>query len=584
MELGLVGDYIAGLGLDAAKDYMGARIDQRRLKSALKQYIEKERQYNEICTLSEELDFQGVIDYITEDMLDELKTRFFSVKRKEREKAHYEILSQAVSYSGAETDEAKKRVARIIAISLEIVRHFFKNKISVSEYVLAAEVVDAVNENIDDKIDELTRTLSHIAEDETQEIAIKVDLLQQSLESGSLYAERVSRMLENGHVMQADREMQKLFAHMSTEHPLYPDYGFTVAGEQLKSKPLTESAYTRYPEKLSLKGTIRVGDHYFKNADSNPLDYAYRHQKKMIMSVSEAQKKLGDQLDPIQTDAEVLVGKEIAIYPPGFPEALPCAIKVGEKTFFDYILLRTQEILDDGSCVLGNKEQTGTNIYFEACVNPEKPEEPKFKINIRNGSNREQLEYATFMEELRRVKDFHIYVLSLQKDLMAGHIEDVNWRTGFSDIQEEIDFLERVCAIEDYFHVQLDIEGDITEHEYNAVVRISDLIRKEKVTTKWKQAVFRGILNDELRKNIEALKASEELSLSYVGKCQADLFGTVIEFEYMKTYQCAVIQDVDKLKKLATLMDNGDEIKIKVVPGKDDSALLTLHIPESINC
>ena len=80
MELGLVGDYIAGLGLDAAKYYMGARIDQRRLKSALKQYIEKERQYNEICTLSEELDFQGVIDYITEDMLDELKTRFFSVK------------------------------------------------------------------------------------------------------------------------------------------------------------------------------------------------------------------------------------------------------------------------------------------------------------------------------------------------------------------------------------------------------------------------------------------------------------------------------------------------------------------------
>lgn len=251
MELGLVGEYVAGLGLDAAKDYMGDRIDQRRLKTTLKQYIEKERQYNEICTLSEEFDFQGLIDYITEDMLAELKTRFFSVKRKEREKAHHEILSRAVSYSGAETDEAKKRVARIIAISLEIVRHFFKNKISVFEYVLAAEVVDAVNENIDDKIDELTRTLSHIAEDGNREVVTKVDSLQQSLESGSLYAEKVSRMLENGQVMQADKEMKKLFAHMSADHPLYPDYGFTVAGEQLKSKPLTESAHTRYPESIN---------------------------------------------------------------------------------------------------------------------------------------------------------------------------------------------------------------------------------------------------------------------------------------------------------------------------------------------
>lgn len=37
MELGLVGDYIAGLGLDAAKQHMESKIDEYKLKCALKE-------------------------------------------------------------------------------------------------------------------------------------------------------------------------------------------------------------------------------------------------------------------------------------------------------------------------------------------------------------------------------------------------------------------------------------------------------------------------------------------------------------------------------------------------------------------
>lgn len=64
----------------------------------------------------------------------------------DRRKAHEEIISKAVAYSKASTTESKKRVSRLIAISLEIVRQFFKKKIAVSDYLLAAEIVDAVNE------------------------------------------------------------------------------------------------------------------------------------------------------------------------------------------------------------------------------------------------------------------------------------------------------------------------------------------------------------------------------------------------------------------------------------------------------
>ena len=100
----------------------------------------------------------------------------------------------------------------------------------------------------------------------------------------------------------------------------------------------------------------------------------------------------------------------------------PCSIKVGEKTYFDYILLRTEEILDDGTYVIGNREQTNSTIYFEIKVNPQNPQKEDFTVNIANANNHELLNYAKFMDELAQVKDLHIYALNVQKDFIAGII------------------------------------------------------------------------------------------------------------------------------------------------------------------
>lgn len=151
------------------------------------------------------------------------------------------------------------------------------------------------------------------------------------------------------------------------------------------------------------------GSHYFNDASINPIDYAYRHQLKLVMSIDEAVKLLGNKPDPIQTEAEQYVGKEIIAIPPEFPEAFPCSIKVGEKTYFDYILLRTEEILDDGTYVIGNREQTNSTIYFEIKVNPQNPQKEDFTVNIANANNHELLNYAKFMDELAQVK-VYIYM------------------------------------------------------------------------------------------------------------------------------------------------------------------------------
>ena len=50
----------------------------------------------------------------------------------------------------------------------------------------------------------------------------------------------------------------------------------------------------------------------------------------------------------------------------------------------------------------------------------------------------------------------------------------------------------------------------------------------------------------------------------------------------MRTFRCAVMQEVDRVKRLISCLEDGDPIRIKFVPGDDRSAFDTLHIPEKI--
>ena len=66
-------------------------------------------------------------------------------------------------------------------------------------------------------------------------------------------------------------------------------------------------------------------------------------------------------------------------------------------------------------------------------------------------------------------------------------------------------FLERICAIEDYFNVQISLRGEITDNEYNTVVYISDLIRNDLVIGTWSEVTFTGSLSQHFREKLTTL-------------------------------------------------------------------------------
>ena len=565
-------EYVAGLGFDVAKECGQGKLDEKKLRSELTSYIERQRKYNEMCSLAEEIDFQGLVEYIQNNLLEQAGVRIFDPNRKKRGQARQEIIDSAVAHSKASTSEAKKRVATCISICLDIIHGFYaEHHLAVRDYLLAEMVVDTVAE----EVHEAQASTVSAVEDARDQILAKID------SNGFLFSiDRAVALAEAGSFDSIGSGIKKMLDHISLEHPYYPHFGYDYRNGMILSKPLTAEAKQLYPAKYVLTGAVRFGDQYYNDPNGDPLDYAYRHQLPITMEVSKATKLLGEKPDPRQDEVAVLEGNTVVATPPEFPPAFPCAIKVRDKTFFEYVLLRTQEILDDGTYVIGNQEQGGS-FYFEVRINPQIPSKPDFKINMSNATNEELLNYVRFISTLSKEKDLHIYVLALGEDIIAGYINDMNYRTGFGSVEEEIDFLERICAIENYFGVTLAPRGEISNKEYEAVLHISDLIRNDEVKGTWSEATFTGIMSQHFREELVSMD-KELYMFSYVGISHVDLFGAEFEFRFMRTFNCARMVDFEKVKRKAEVLDDGDDIKITFRAGDDKGTIDTLKIPDNI--
>lgn len=161
-------------------------------------------------------------------------------------------------------------------------------------------------------------------------------------------------------------------------------------------------------------------------------------------------------------------------------------------------------------------------------------------------------------------------------------MDAIQLETGFQSIEEEIDFLERLCSIEDYFNVAFQSEGTISKGEYEAVVMIFNLVRNDEVTGSWENASFTGKLDQYFREEVLSMEDKDHL-FSYVGVYHVELFGAKFEFRFMRTFNCAYIDNLEKLKKKVEVLDDGDDIKITVKPGDDKTCIETIRIPEQVN-
>nr|WP_288977228.1 hypothetical protein [uncultured Blautia sp.] len=105
--------------------------------------------------------------------------------------------------------------------------------------------------------------------------------------------------------------------------------------------------------------------------------------------------------------------------------------------------------------------------------------------------------------------------------------------------------------------------------------------QEDEVKSTWSEVSFTGNLDLHFKEKLEVLDTPISM-LSYVATNSVNLFGASFEFQIMRTFKCAKMQDAERIKKIVELSQEGEPIKITFKPENDNSYFDTLKIPKEM--
>ena len=545
--------FIADIGLDAAKERFKIKQDELKAREKLTDYLARQQKYNFNCSLEEEIDFEGLAEYIRGNLMDDVKTRLFGT-RKERGIARQSIADKSEYYAKSKTSLSAARARHLAVTAVDMLRSFYRNKVERDLLFIATEVEDTI-------ISEMT--------DQHKGIVNKIDALKKKFEDSSLLSiDRNLMLVDEGKLEVVEKNLSAFFTALSSEHDLKPYYGFAMEGQnRLKSIPLLPNAVELYPPHLEVTATaFKMGGTPIQRIDSNIFYRAYRSQSPIEFDVVTAKKYLGDIPDPIQNEAERLSGTHMVMKPPSFPAAFPCSVIVDGETMVDYLLLRTKQIEDDGTVVVTNDEQDNFNFKVSIMVNAETTN-LNLMITPVSPSNTESLHYMQFLKKAMFAKcialkslKHNAIIISSKANLVPHDCENLD---------NEIAFLERVVAIENYFQRSLTIPEEITVDDHRVIDRLYSMITTGEYCGTCSRFTMSFELSHNLRNSISDL-GERACGFAYNMDAEVNLFAQKLCFRMLRKIDCLRLENFKKVQAKLDVLEDGDILKLAFVSGTDD--------------
>ena len=546
-KMSVIIDFIAGIGLEMVKDKIINQSSSREIQERIRNYLKKQSSLNFYALLEEEIDFEGLSDYIRGNMIEDIKLRCFGNKR-ERGLARESLVSKARIYASAKIDISTKRTIKIVTDIADVLYQYYRSKVNSDLLFIANESEESIQEE-------------HV---ETRELVIsKSEHLENLIRNNTVLSlDNSLNQIAVGNINDVENNLGSYMNAISSKHTLFPNFGFRMTKEnKITSVALTEDAKIKYPEKFQITASnVKIGNRPITDTSSDILEQAYRHQLPIYLEVKNAQKYLGDSLDPIQREAEEMVGTTAIMRPPEFPKAFPCCVKIGEEIVAPYILLRLKEILDNEIRVITNDEQKNFPFRIVIKISP-CTSNFTFTITPSNPSNKENLMYKKFLKRAKNGVDVSVWLLEENQCFLHGIVE---YSTD-EDLDDEIDFLEKITRIEEYFSEIIEVPEKVTRGEWNVIVHLYNLINGE-YRGDMNTVNFTFELSDENRERFLEL-TDRDYVIAYTAEGVFSVFDKKFVLPIFREYKLVKIDNLERLKKKVDILDNGDQLKIVYVPG-----------------
>lgn len=290
-------DYMVGLGLEVGKDKLTYKKEQKEIRETLQSFIEIHAKINELSSVAEEIDFQGLADYINANLLEDVKLRLFG-KKNERKIARETIINKAVAYSQVKTEPSRKKVVKLITSIIDILREYYRNKVGHHALLISSEIVDDIEGTLKEQFVGQEQRLTDIVQSAEQRVIYEVsNQIERINSNNALSVEKNLQLTRLGKFNEIETNLNSLLRCIGSEHILYPDYRYVSElkeGElRLISQPVSLEAIKKYPPKMECIGKIKLGTQYLNEFNLDIISYANRHQLPVTISILEAKKFLG---------------------------------------------------------------------------------------------------------------------------------------------------------------------------------------------------------------------------------------------------------------------------------------------------
>lgn len=544
--------YLLELGLDVSRDKIKDAVAEREVRKRLESYLERQSKINEVCSMEEEIDFQGIVDYIRNDLIEDARL-WMRGSKQERASAREHIHSKATAYAQAHTKLSSKRAVKMVDDSMCILRGYYRNRVNSELRFIAAEIEDSVEDTVNRAIS------SH-----NDEIKKRFESLERKIDNSSDYSIDHNVMLaKQGKIAEVQENLVSMMKAVSAKHCLPQYYEFRMNTEnKLVSFPLTKEAQEQYPINYRITADkALLGEEPLQALDGVAFTRAYRMQKPIHLEGVKVEKYLGTILDPAQAEATDMTGSDMYLRPPEFPPAELYSLSVDNEVFYPSLLMRIKEILDDQTSILTNEEQVERCFDVEFRINPINSRFD-FNVHMRSPSNQELLNYYRFANAVNKGGTISVKLLRYDTALLSGKYSGKTTK----NYDTIIDILEKVIEIEQYFGVSITVPDKVSVSDNDVITYVYSMIKGIEYRRNWKSFDVELELSAASRKNIADMQ-NVELGVWLDRNATAEIFDATIRFSVRRFYPCVRVNDLAKLKEKARILEDGDKIKISFLPG-----------------
>ncbi|MEK5326112.1 hypothetical protein [Aeribacillus sp. FSL M8-0254] len=401
------------------------------------------------------------------------------------------------------------------------------------------------------------------------------------------------RLAEKGDYNGAVQILAELHEEAGKMHPFYPHYRYkfeNIGGRIVaEHEPLTEEAKEKYP--LTYRGKFKIPKKRMKGfKDIHELiEDAFFKQDEIEIDMVTLNAWIGDEPVPTPNLGEFIKEGKWVIKPKQLPEPMKLKFYIKDEPEFsiiDYLEMGIRGIdRNNNILTLDNSRQKNSkllvSITFPLINN--KNENGLMSVHKAKINFKVRDEYINDVEANRDFLKFYIYTegqqvtlafkdLKSNKDFIVSSNFHIDNKGNHDDLRKKFSFLQHLYELEQFFGVRFTLPDKITKEDREGI-RVLDSIKENTTIKKRFNNLTCTITEKETLKNIIDIyeqKNNKGLILKVTSsgeEARVELFGATIPLEKMEaTYDNTKIDDLEKLKRKYADMEEGETIKVKLLP------------------